>query len=107
MKEYGSGADSLWFEHCVYLNAMSESDRASITKQCTYKNRMHTLTGVLDPTEEAGGKLLRQEGYHTTVIGRWHLLEKLPGFDSWDVLQNRDSTVRRIRRKNRRGTDIP
>ena len=43
-------------------------------------------TCVFDGTQQTFPKILRENGYQTAIIGKWHL-ESLPtGFDYWEIV---------------------
>jgi len=83
--------DGVRFENCFCTNSICTPSRATILAG-TYNhvNRVTTLSTRMDNRLLTFPKLLRQAGYQTAVIGKWHLGEgkahQPTGFDYWNVL---------------------
>lgn len=45
-------------------------------------------SGEFDGNQQTLPKLLREAGYRTAVIGKWHLYSDPVGFDHWEVIDN-------------------
>ena len=45
-------------------------------------------SGPFDGRQQTFPALLREAGYHTAVIGKWHLYSDPIGFDQWQVIDN-------------------
>jgi len=79
-------------EGCLLQNAFSTNSicvpsRATImTGQYSHQNGVYTLSDSLNAQQENLAKLLQQQGYHTAVIGKWHLKSKPTGFNYFNVL---------------------
>ena len=81
-------ADGVRFTQSFVANSLSGPSRACIlTGKHSCANRFFdNTTCVFDTTQLTYPKLLRQAGYQTAAIGKWHL-ESLPaGFDYWKIV---------------------
>ena len=74
-------------ENAFCTNSICVPSRASIlTGQYSHKNQVYTLSDALDPKEINVAKLIRESGYQTALIGKWHLKKQPSGFDYFNVL---------------------
>ncbi|MGC6582286.1 MAG: sulfatase [Akkermansiaceae bacterium] len=76
------------FENSFCGNSICGPSRATIlTGKHSHKNGFlrNSRTG-LDQSQWTIAKALQGVGYHTAVIGKWHLISKPVGFDHWEVL---------------------
>lgn len=94
--------DKLASEGISFTNAISTSPVCTpyramlLTGQYILKNGMFMNDVSLDPEANSFGKLLKEEGYTTAYIGKWHVdgqdrsafipKERRQGFDYWKVL---------------------
>lgn len=81
-------ADGVRFTNSFVANSLSGPSRACmITGKHSCANKFYdNTTCVFDASQQTFPKLLKQAGYTTAVIGKWHL-ESLPtGFDHWQIL---------------------
>lgn len=70
-------------------NSICVPSRASIlTGSYSHKNGVYTLSDGLSPNSANIAKLLRENGYQTAIIGKWHLKQEPSGFDYYNILHD-------------------
>ncbi|MDE0099188.1 MAG: sulfatase, partial [Truepera sp.] len=79
------------FDNCFCTNSICTPSRATIlTGTYSHVNGVTTLDTPMDNRLQTFPKLLRQDGYQTAIVGKWHLgqgPEHWPtGFDYWNIL---------------------
>jgi len=83
--------EGLLFENCFVTNSICAPSRACIiTGQYNHVNGVHTLSGRVTPENQYLAIEMRNAGYETAMIGKWHLKEE-PNFDYYKVLPGQGS----------------
>ncbi|PPJ50994.1 hypothetical protein CBER1_06837 [Cercospora berteroae] len=79
------------FDHCYVTNSICTPSRAAIlTGMHSHANGVFTLNDKINNRLPNVAKSLKQGGYQTAMIGKWHLGEgsdhQPTGFDYWNVV---------------------
>ncbi|MGC3961224.1 MAG: sulfatase [Verrucomicrobiota bacterium] len=78
--------EGLRFNHCFAVNSICTPSRASIlTGKYSHINGV-TVFNRFDGSQWTVAKALQAAGYHTGIIGKWHLQSDPTGFDYWNIL---------------------
>jgi N-acetylglucosamine-6-sulfatase len=79
-------ADGVTFDNAFCTNAICTPSRACIiTGQYPHVNGVFDLGGRIAPDKQALPIAMREAGYQTAMIGKWHLKEE-PNYDYYKVL---------------------
>jgi arylsulfatase A-like enzyme len=74
--------------NCFCTNSICVPSRGAIlTGQYSHINNIKTLADSLDPATDNVAKRLRQAGYETALVGKWHLKRPPSGFDYWNIIR--------------------
>jgi len=80
-------AEGMRMENCFVTNSISTPSRAAImTGQYSQHNGVYALEERFDPARPTVAKDMQRAGYHTALIGKWHLTSEPMGFDYYNVL---------------------
>ncbi len=71
------------------VNSICSPSRATIlTGRYSHINQVYTLQDSLPPGTYTIANTLKENGYETAIIGKWHLKTRPEGFDHYNVLSN-------------------
>lgn len=75
------------FDRAYVTNSICAPSRATVlTGAHSHVNGHRTNGDIFDGEQITFPKLLRENGYTTALIGKWHLRSKPTGFDHWEIL---------------------
>lgn len=82
--------EGMRFDNCFCTNSICAPSRAAIlTGMYNHKNGVKTLGDTFDSRQPTVQKMMKENGYQTALIGKWHLghggHSDPTGFDYWNV----------------------
>jgi uncharacterized sulfatase len=81
--------EGIRFDGAFCTNSICGPSRATIlTGKFGHKNGYMSNGDRFDGRQQTFPKILREHGYQTAVIGKWHLLSVPTGFDYWKILDD-------------------
>ena len=86
--------EGMRFDNCYVTNSLCAPSRATIlTGKYGHKNKMtrnyYGDQKPFDNAQQTVPKLMREGGYQTGMIGKWHLGSTPTGFDFWSIMDER------------------
>lgn len=73
-------------DNCFCTNSISAPSRATmLTGLYSHRNGLYTLADTLDTSIPTLATVLRQNGYSTALMGKWHLKSQPQGFDTYSI----------------------
>ena len=78
-------AEGMLFENCFVTNSICTPSRATLlTGKYSHANGTPVFNRF-DGTQQTVSRLMQAAGYHTGIIGKWHLGSDPIGFDAWEI----------------------
>ncbi|MDR0796664.1 MAG: sulfatase [Tannerella sp.] len=80
--------EGMRFNNCFVTNSISGPSRAvMLTGKFSHKNGFYDNGGrtIFDGSQQTLPKLLQEAGYHTGIVGKWHLKSTPTGFDYYSI----------------------
>ena len=95
--------EGILLENAFCTNSICTPSRATLmTGQYSHTNGVTTLSGSLEPERQYLARLMKEAGYQTAMIGKWHL-KKEPSHDFYSVLPGQGSYFNPVLREKGNG----
>ena len=79
--------EGIKFNNSFVTNSICAPSRAVLlTGKYSHLNGLRDNRDTFDGEQQTFPKLLKKAGYHTSIIGKWHLKSSPTGFDEWKIL---------------------
>ncbi|MDE0629008.1 MAG: sulfatase [Bryobacterales bacterium] len=92
--------EGMLFENAFCTNSICTPSRATLlTGQFSHVNGVTTLSGHLEGDRQYVANLVRDAGYQTAMVGKWHL-KRQPAFDYYCVLPGQGSYFNPVMRES-------
>ena len=86
--------EGVTLDNCFCTNSISVPSRAAIqTGRYSHRNGVYTLSDSLDTALPTFAKEFQKAGYHTGLVGKWHLVSEPQGFDYYSVFHDQGEYV--------------
>lgn len=84
--------EGIRFTNSYVTNSICAPSRAvMLTGKYSHINGLRDNGDLFDNTQMTFPKLLKEAGYQTAIIGKWHLRSTPTGFDTWKILHGQGS----------------
>jgi len=81
------GQEGIVFNRAFVTNSICGPSRAVfLTGKYSHINGFRNNSDSFDGSQETLAKILKRNGYYTSVVGKWHLKSTPTGFNYWNVL---------------------
>ncbi|MCB9218190.1 MAG: sulfatase [Ignavibacteriales bacterium] len=79
--------EGMLFEQSFVTNSICGPSRACmLTGKYNHINGMLDNSTTFDGSQQTFVKILKEHGYQTAIVGKWHLKSEPTGFDYWNIL---------------------
>jgi arylsulfatase A-like enzyme len=80
-------AEGMRFDQAFVTNSICAPSRAvALTGKFSHLNGVKDNIDAFDSSQVTFPRILREHGYQTAIVGKWHLKSQPTGFDYWKVL---------------------